>query len=222
MEQVKKSVDTAPSYLDKRAVIFDVGGVIVSETIQIDPIAEIMHANTLDARNAIYEGIWTYRNAYDRGLPDREYWEQVAHYAKLPPPTSEQIDSLVELDARRWRTPDPTVKEFIKNLTNRGMSCAILSNAPFSLAQQMLNQRWVQSYILKASFSCFSGLAKPDLEAFANVVRELHIEPNEAIFFDDRQINVEAARRLGLDGRIWQKEMSISQVYEDFEFTFSQ
>lgn len=111
-----------------------------------------MHADTLYARNAIYEGFWAYRGAYDRGLSDREYWERVAHHAMLPPPTSDQIKSLVELDAQRWRTPQPTVIEFIKNLTNRGISCAILSNAPFSIAQQMLNLRWCKIVFLRQVF----------------------------------------------------------------------
>ena len=47
-----------------------------------------------------------------------------------------------------------------------------------------------------------TGLLKPDSEAFENVIRELQVEPNRILFFDDNEINVSAARTCDLQAQI--------------------
>mgnify|MGYP001764753201 CR=1 FL=1 len=42
------------------------------------------------------------------------------------------------------------------------------------------------------------GLRKPDLEAFAHVVRAIGVAPGRIAFFDDTEANVAGARRAGL------------------------
>lgn len=43
------------------------------------------------------------------------------------------------------------------------------------------------------------GCIKPDPEAFAHVLREIEVPAERVHFFDDASLNVEAARRLGLN-----------------------
>lgn len=43
------------------------------------------------------------------------------------------------------------------------------------------------------------GLVKPDAEAFAHVVEQLGCRPESVLFLDDVAINVEGARRVGID-----------------------
>ena len=43
-----------------------------------------------------------------------------------------------------------------------------------------------------------TGMLKPDLECFDNVVRELDIAPDRILFLDDNEVNVLAAREAGL------------------------
>ena len=42
-----------------------------------------------------------------------------------------------------------------------------------------------------------TGFVKPDREAFDNVLRGLELPPGEILFFDDAQLNIEAAETLG-------------------------
>ena len=42
------------------------------------------------------------------------------------------------------------------------------------------------------------GLRKPDAEAFEFILNELSLGPNEVLFFDDTQENIEGAKRLGI------------------------
>src|SRR3954452_25331844 len=45
------------------------------------------------------------------------------------------------------------------------------------------------------------GAVKPDVEAFEIVVRELGVPASAALFLDDNQLNVDAARAVGLQAR---------------------
>ena len=49
-----------------------------------------------------------------------------------------------------------------------------------------------------------TGMLKPDLECFDNVVRELDIAPDRILFLDDNEVNVLAAREAGLKAeQVW-------------------
>ncbi len=42
------------------------------------------------------------------------------------------------------------------------------------------------------------GMRKPEAEAFELILNELSLEPNEVLFFDDTQENIDGAERLGM------------------------
>jgi len=46
--------------------------------------------------------------------------------------------------------------------------------------------------------SCEAGLMKPDLRFFEMMVEKLKIRPEDCLFIDDSQKNVEAAAKLGM------------------------
>lgn len=56
----------------------------------------------------------------------------------------------------------------------------------------------VQAYFERAFSSHQLGLRKPDPEVFRVAMRELAVEPAEVVFFDDNQLNVDAAAALGI------------------------
>jgi putative hydrolase of the HAD superfamily len=48
--------------------------------------------------------------------------------------------------------------------------------------------------------SCETGLLKPDIEAFAYVIDQINCDPSWMIFFDDNQVNVDAANMMRIRG----------------------
>jgi len=54
-----------------------------------------------------------------------------------------------------------------------------------------------------ACFSCRVGLIKPEPAIYHDVLKGLGVEPQEAVFFDDVAVNVEAACALGIHGFVW-------------------
>ena len=47
-------------------------------------------------------------------------------------------------------------------------------------------------------YSCRLGVAKPDAAYFLAILNDLQVRPDRALFIDDRQENVHAARGVGL------------------------
>lgn len=49
-------------------------------------------------------------------------------------------------------------------------------------------------------YSCRMGIAKPMPDIFASVLQQAGIKAAETVFFDDSQVNIEAARSMGIHG----------------------
>lgn len=66
--------------------------------------------------------------------------------------------------------------------------------------------------------SHLTGLLKPDREAFENVINTLSIPPDRILFFDDNQINIDAAITVGFHAyRVSSFEALSSKIHESLE-----
>jgi FMN hydrolase / 5-amino-6-(5-phospho-D-ribitylamino)uracil phosphatase len=83
-------------------------------------------------------------------------------------------------------------------LASVALPCHALSNYP--VWYRRIEQRLGLSRYLDWSFvSCETGVRKPDPAAYLGPVRALGLAPQDCLFVDDRQENVDAAQALGLD-----------------------
>ncbi len=53
------------------------------------------------------------------------------------------------------------------------------------------------------------GALKPDLKAYSLLLSELALSPEEVIFIDDKLENVEAAKKMGIDGIVFESSQQI-------------
>jgi HAD superfamily hydrolase (TIGR01509 family) len=60
----------------------------------------------------------------------------------------------------------------------------------------------VSRYVEWTFVSCLTGLRKPDPNCYRHATQTLQVAPEECLFVDDRWVNVEAARAVGLDAII--------------------
>ena len=67
---------------------------------------------------------------------------------------------------------------------------------------------------LEAYLSHEIGAVKPDLEAFRLVAERAGVEPARSLFIDDRQDNVEAARRAGYQAAHFKDQPSLEALLE--------
>jgi len=180
-----------------RAVIFDYGMVLTGA-----PVAEAHDAMLRitglphDRFEALY---WADRHAYDEGkLTGLEFWRKIVRDASLNL-DPKAIDDLNSWDARMWTTQNPVMLAWQQNLKQHGLLTAILSNMGDSVLENMQREfDWLSNFdVLLWSFQL--KMAKPDPAIYHHALEKLGTRPEETLFIDDKNVNIEAARGLGIN-----------------------
>jgi putative hydrolase of the HAD superfamily len=179
-----------------RAVIFDYGMVLTGKpNNQAHDAMLRITGLPLEKFEALY---WADRHAYDEGkLTGIAFWQKLARDANLDLPQS-TIEELNLWDARMWTTQNPAMLAWHSQLKERGLLTAILSNMGDSVLENIQRKfDWLPRFdVLVWSYQ--HNLAKPDPAIYRLVLEKLGIKPEEALFIDDKQLNVDAARALGM------------------------
>jgi HAD superfamily hydrolase (TIGR01509 family) len=89
------------------------------------------------------------------------------------------------------------MEELLALLAAEGRSMHVLSNYP--VWHTWIEERLGLSRYLAWSFvSCNLGIRKPDPEIFRRAARDLGLSPAECLLVDDREVNCEGARSVGM------------------------
>jgi len=188
--------------LPLRAVIFDYGKVLTGppDPEAHDAILKITRLSP-ECLDKLY---WTDRHAYDEGkLTGLEYWQKFAREAKLNL-SAAQLDEVNDWDARMWTTENAPMLAWQLVLKQRGFLTAILSNMGDHVHRLMQREfDWLSRFDL-CVWSYELGVAKPDPAIYLHTLKEIHIMPEEALFLDDKQPNIDAACALGIRGILFQ------------------
>ena len=179
-----------------KTVIFDMGMVLVDfrwkellkemgyEGAEAKKIGEAVFANPL----------W---EEFDRGV-----WEDekiIAAMKEKAPEVSEAIDKIWQSDNfKNTCAPFDYSEELLKKLHEAGCKIYILSNYGkrlFSLDKEMFT---FLNYVDGGIISAKVQQMKPDAAIYETLLSKYDIDPEDAVFFDDRRENCEAARKLGI------------------------
>ena len=138
------------------------------------------------------------RGPYDRGdLDGTEYWSRFASDAGT------SIDegatrSLRTWDIEMWSRLNEPLMRWARNLRSAGYRTAVLSNLHIEFAAHVRkNCPWLEHFDYPV-FSSEVRCIKPDREIYEHCLRRLRVDPAEAIFLDDREANIRAAREKGI------------------------
>jgi putative hydrolase of the HAD superfamily len=177
-----------------RWIVFDYGEVISKRTAALPDLAEVLGTDSV----AFESAYWAHREAYDRGMPDQEYWSAVAG-KELDEPTSAQ---LTKIDTTGWLITEQSTLELIADIKAAGHGLALLSNAPSAFGRLVEVEAWSRQF----EHLIFSGdlrMAKPDPQMWAALLDRLGAQPRDCVFFDDRQVNIDGAAAAGIDAQLW-------------------
>ena len=179
-----------------RAIIFDYGMVLTGPQDPESHAALLRITGLpLDRFESLY---WADRHAYDEGkLTGLAFWQKLAREAglALSPAT---IDELNHLDARMWTTQNPAMVAWQQQLRQHGLLTAILSNMGDNVLANLQREfLWIHNFdVLVWSFQHL--MAKPDPAIYRLVLEKLNVQPGEALFLDDKLVNIKAAQALGM------------------------
>ncbi|GGP80681.1 HAD family hydrolase [Saccharothrix coeruleofusca] len=182
-----------------RWIVFDYGEVISKPTEALPTLAGLLGV-TAEALSPAY---WAHRHSYDLGLPDAEYWRVVAADAGSAVPVDEELAArLTEVDVAGWMHPEPATLALLAELDEAGVPLALLSNAPSSFGRVAERQAWTRHF-RHLVFSGDLGVGKPDERIWRELARRLDARPEDCVFLDDRQVNVDGAVAAGMAGVLW-------------------
>lgn len=179
-----------------RAVVFDYGMVLTGPP---DPEAHAAMVRITGLPVERFESLyWADRHAYDEGkLTGIAFWEKLLRDADLRLPSG-ALEELNGWDARMWTTQDPAMVAWQQRLTDHGLLTAILSNMGDSVLECVERTfDWIDRFDVRV-WSYQLHMAKPDPAIYRHVLNELGTRPSETLFLDDRAVNIEAARALGI------------------------
>jgi putative hydrolase of the HAD superfamily len=194
------------------AVIFDYG-----EVLCLTPPAEVVEASArlLGISSESFRDLWgRNRDRYDRGDLSREdYWRKFAEDAGKSMDDG-QLSELAERDVAMWSQLNPAMIGWIEQLAAAGMKTAVLSNMHLDMVQYARqNFPWV-GRLTSATFSAEVRSIKPEPEIYRHCLEGLGVAASESLFIDDREVNLAAARAMGIHGIQFK---SIAQLREDLE-----
>jgi putative hydrolase of the HAD superfamily len=177
-------------------VVFDYGGVICAPQPERDVAAMAALAGAAVPR--FRDAYWARRLAYDLAeLTAEEFWRAAAGQLGRPWDGSATA-KLNSLDTASWLHLRPGTVHLIEDLSrDSGMRLALLSNAPYAIAEAVAALPLARHFE-HLLFSCHLRLAKPDPRCFGAALDRLGAEPADVFFIDDRADNVAAASAVGI------------------------
>jgi putative hydrolase of the HAD superfamily len=181
---------------DLKAVIFDYGEVL-SHKPTADQTASLasFFGVGIDRLTPLWE---RNRGPYDRGdLAPEAYWSMLARDAGTSL-SSGQVEEICKLDVAMWSSLNPTMVDWAKRLGSHGLKVALLSNMHSGMVAHCRRHfTWLNEFDF-VTFSAEVNLIKPDPAIYHHTLRGLGVSASEALFLDDRAVNIQAARKLGI------------------------
>jgi glucose-1-phosphatase len=177
-----------------KAIIFDVGGVLI-RTEDREPrqkMAERLGLSYQDLYTDVFDSEMAARATIGE-LDEMEIWDHVRDKFNLEP------NEMEEFRRNFWAGDrlDHELIEFIRSLRN-DYRVGLLSNAWSGTRASLTDNYAFLDAFDVTIFSAEVRMKKPDSGIYNRVLKELEVEPHEAVFVDDFEENVLAARQLGL------------------------
>lgn len=153
------------------------------------------------------------RGPYDRGdVSFGDYWSAVS--AGSVALDYDLIDQLRRWDVEMWTDVDPGMTEWLGRVQASGLKTAVLSNMHVDMAAHARrNFAWLNR-LDSLTLSCEVRLIKPERAIYERCLEGVALRPEQALFIDDREANVEAAREAGLRALRFE---SIERLRSDLE-----
>jgi putative hydrolase of the HAD superfamily len=181
---------------DLRAVIFDYGMVLCRKPSvgEIDRIAQLFDVD----HTTFWQLYEQNRDAYDKNdIGGKEYWGRFARDAKTRL-DDDMLEQLLRWDIEIWSNLEEPLLSWTRSLRVAGFQTALLSNLHLRFSAHIRSSaEWLQLFD-HLIFSSEVRLIKPDPAIFVKCLQALRVKPEQSLFVDDRDANVETAIALGI------------------------
>lgn len=194
----------------KKNLIFDVGGVLIGYR-WIEMITDDFKETGDDAAKLgelIFEDpMWA---EFDRGT--REVEEVVEHYSSRWPDKSTVIRRIF-YEGHLMSVERKRVWDRLKALKECGYRIFILSNYSRFLYEMHTKGMPFRDMLDGGIISYEVNMIKPERGIYESLLCKYNLDPEECIFYDDRDDNVQGARAVGIEAvRVTSEEMLLEEI----------
>lgn len=191
-----------------KAVIFDLNGIFlqspklsdrfetdfeISNSVFMPELIRIMQ----EVRKPNAEPAFSYwqpvLEKWGLDLSEKEFWE---YWFKAEIPSEKMIS-------------------FAKGLRKKGIKVFILSNNFKERAEYYGSYPWIHEAVDKVYFSWQTGFVKPDIGAWEFVLSENNLKPEDCIYFDDQQKNLDASGKVGIRAFMFTSEEELEKIINE-------
>jgi putative hydrolase of the HAD superfamily len=143
----------------------------------------------------------------------KAHWHRVAKAAGIT--ISEAVvKQFIDNESELWTRPNAETLALAREVKAAGSKIAVLSNMTAELLAILRRKfDWLDEFDVKI-WSCEKGCAKPDEVIYRDCLQQLACAPERSLFFDDRPLNVEAARRVGIDAHLFESAAQARSLVE--------
>jgi putative hydrolase of the HAD superfamily len=161
---------------------------------------------------------WRFREDYDRGVFDGpKYWARLGEELGRPWAAG-QVERLIDEDVAMWTILDERMVTWVSSAIDGGTKAALLSNMVLEIGARLKQDFTLLSRFSHLTLSCEVGSVKPEPAIYRHVLDGLGVAPDRALLIDDRAINIDAARAIGMHGIVFTGyDALMSEIDERFE-----
>ena len=199
------STSLSPQNTGISTVIFDIGDVLISdnfkELLMKDSKIPTELADTI-------KSLWFIAKDDIDDTMDLDTYREIVN-KRMGPEFSKYIPKLFQYGIECVHVLDYTVS-MIQDLKERGYKVYYLSNWS-AWTHELLEKAGKFDFLKYMDGGIFSydvGYMKPDEEIYRILLNRYKINPKEAIFFDDKKENIDAANKLGIHGVLFPRHDS--------------
>ncbi|HSX37750.1 MAG TPA: HAD family phosphatase, partial [Chlamydiales bacterium] len=177
-----------------QAVVFDWGNVLAFEnrSTVVDFMCETFHFSEADFEAANAEK----RKAVKAGKSDVEFWLQFAD--KRGVALGDEWPASYQAILKKSVGVDEEMLAIVSELKSQQIPVGLLSNINDKYTKLIRDFGFYEPFD-PCLLSCEMGLEKPDPKAYQLLLEKLALPADEIVFIDDKEENVEAAKKLGID-----------------------
>jgi putative hydrolase of the HAD superfamily len=177
-----------------KALFWDVGGVLLTNAWDRTQREAALERFRLD-RDEFADRHELVVSSFERGkISLDEYLDRTVFYRSRPFTREEFTKFMYSLSQ-----PNTEALAFAKNLTNSGKYLmGTINNESRELNAYRIEKFGMRSIFKVFVSSCFVGLRKPEEGIYRLALDTTQQAPDECCFIDDRALNLEVAKRLGM------------------------
>lgn len=181
-----------------KVIIFDFGSVIAkTDKEQVSKfVSESLHLSQEETEAAFNQ----LKQHASEGKDDHGFWIAYAKNRGIKLPY--QWLNLLDEKKLQALKEIPGMIDLVKDLQKQGYQTALLSNSRESQTA-IKSKLGLYDLFNPVQFSYEIGIKKPDPKAYQIFLNKLKVPPESVLFIDNRQVNIDGAKQLGIDGIVF-------------------